>query len=72
MGSWYLSISISLVLMFIGLTTHWIVILFGVLMLFIPPLAMLLQHRRARLAQKQGRGQEESENNPQERQSHNQ
>ena len=62
MGSWYLSITVSLVLIFIGLTTHWIVMLIGALMLFIPPLSMLIQHRRERLGRERVADDDRQEN----------
>lgn len=48
MGSWYLSITVSIVLILMGLATHWIVTFAGILMLFIPTLAMLISRRRIR------------------------
>ena len=48
MGSWYLSIAVSILLILLGLATHWVVMFAGVLLLFIPPLAVLISRRRAR------------------------
>ncbi len=46
MGAWYLSLGGSLMLMLIGLYTHWIVILVGALLPFVPLVSYLLQRNR--------------------------
>ena len=46
MGAWYLSLAGSLMLIIIGLYTHWSVILFGALLPFVPLVSYLLQRNR--------------------------
>ena len=46
MGAWYLCLGASLTLIFIGLYTHWIVILCGALLPFVPLVTYVLQRRR--------------------------
>jgi hypothetical protein len=48
MGAWYLSIGLSLVLILVGLYTHWLVILFAVLLPVVPILTLLARRRLAR------------------------
>jgi len=48
MGAWYLSLAFSLFLIMIGMTTHWIVMLAGLLLLFVPVISMLYERRRRR------------------------
>ena len=48
MGAWYMSLGGSLMLIFIGLYTHWIIILCGALLPFVPLVIHLLQRRRDR------------------------
>jgi hypothetical protein len=50
MGAWYLSLAFSLFLILIGITTHWIVMLAGLLLLFVPIISMLYDRRRRRTA----------------------
>jgi hypothetical protein len=46
MGAWYLSLGGSVMLIFIGMYTHWIVILCGALLPFIPLVTYLLRRNR--------------------------
>jgi membrane protein implicated in regulation of membrane protease activity len=48
MGAWYLSLAFSLFLIMVGMTTHWIVMLAGLLLLFVPVISMLYERRRRR------------------------
>jgi len=48
MGTWYLSLAFSLFLILIGMTTHWIVMLAGLLLLFVPIISALYDRRRKR------------------------
>ena len=48
MGTWYLSLAFSMFLILIGMTTHWIVMLAGLLLLFVPVISMLYDRRRRR------------------------
>jgi hypothetical protein len=45
-GAWYLSIGASLLLVFIGLYTHWSIILLGALLPFAPLVIFLMNRRR--------------------------
>ena len=47
MGTWYLSIGLSLLLILVGLYTHWLVILFAVLLPVVPMLTLLVRRRLA-------------------------
>ncbi len=49
MGAWYLSLAFSLFLIMVGMTTHWIVMLAGLLLLFVPVISMLYERRRRRI-----------------------
>ncbi len=42
MGAWYFSIGGSLLLVFIGIYTHWSIILFGALLPFVPLVTFLM------------------------------
>ena len=55
MGTWYLSIGLSLLLILVGLYTHWLVILFAALLPVVPMLTLLA---RRRLASRRHSGQE--------------
>jgi hypothetical protein len=46
LGGWYLSLGGCLMLIFIGLYTHWIVIACGAVLPFVPLVIHLLQRRR--------------------------
>jgi len=48
MGAWYLSLTFSLFLILIGMTTHWTIMLAGLLLLFVPIISMLYDRRRRR------------------------
>ncbi|MDH3977761.1 MAG: hypothetical protein OEU86_04545 [Gammaproteobacteria bacterium] len=48
MGSWYLSLVVSLFLIMIGLYMHWTVMAAGLILPFIPIISLLVQRRRAR------------------------
>ena len=52
MGAWYLSIGASLLLIFIGLYTHWTVLLVGALLPFLPLIIHLLQRNRQKSTDK--------------------
>jgi hypothetical protein len=45
-GAWYFSIGVSLLLVFIGLYTHWSIILLGALLPFVPLVIFLMNRRR--------------------------
>jgi hypothetical protein len=47
-GTWYLSLAISLFLVLIGLYIHWSVVLLGLLLPFIPMVSFLVMRRAAR------------------------
>jgi hypothetical protein len=47
-GTWYLSLAISLFLVLIGLYIHWSVVLLGLLLPFIPMVSFLMMRRAAR------------------------
>ena len=49
MGSWYLSLGISLFLVLVGLYTHWLIILLGALLPLMPMISFLLARRAQRL-----------------------
>ena len=46
MGAWYFSIGVSLLLVFIGLYTHWSIILLGALLPFVPLVTFLINRGR--------------------------
>ena len=46
MGTWYLSLAGSLLLVLLGLYTHWLLILLGALLPFIPLLGHLTRRRK--------------------------
>ena len=48
MGTWYLSLALSLFLILAGLWIHWSVVLAGALLPFIPMLSVIVQRRRRR------------------------
>jgi hypothetical protein len=45
-GAWYFSIGASLLLVFIGLYTHWSIILLGALLPFVPLVTFLINRGR--------------------------
>ncbi len=48
MGAWSLLIAVGLGLVFLGLFTHWSIILIGALLPFVPVLMELVRRRRER------------------------
>jgi len=48
MGTWFISLSASLVIVLIGLYIHWSVVLAGALLPFLPLLTELLRLRQSR------------------------
>jgi len=48
MGTWYLSLAISLFLILVGIYIHWSVVLAGLLLPFIPLISILRDRRRRR------------------------
>ncbi len=48
MGTWYLSLAVSLFLILIGIYIHWTVVAAGLLLPFVPMISVLLERRRAR------------------------
>jgi len=48
MGTWYLSLAVSLFLILGGLFIHWSVVLAGLLLPFIPMIAIVVDRRRKR------------------------
>lgn len=46
MGTWYLSLAGSLLLVLVGLYTHWLIILVGALLPFVPLLGYLARRRK--------------------------
>ncbi len=48
MGAWSLLIMLALLVVFIGLFTHWTVMLAGALLPFVPVIAEILRRRRQR------------------------
>ena len=46
--AWYLSLAVSLLLIMVGLYTHWSVSLAGALLPFVPLVTLLLRSRRER------------------------
>ena len=46
MGAWYFSLGASLLLVFIGLYTHWSIILLGALLPFVPLVTFLINRGR--------------------------
>jgi hypothetical protein len=65
MGAWYLSLSGSLLLIFIGLYTHWSILLIGALLPFVPMATYLLQRNRS-ATQEAGNPDAEGQEEPQE------
>lgn len=51
MGTWYLSLAASLVLLSIGIFIHWSVVVLALILPFIPMLSFLLSRRTARRRQ---------------------
>jgi hypothetical protein len=47
-GTWYLSLAASLLLILIGLYVHWSVVLFGLVLPFIPIVSFLMMRRASR------------------------
>ena len=54
MGHWHLAIFISFLVMLIGLSIHWSVVLIGALLPFVPMVTLVLRRRRERTATQQG------------------
>lgn len=48
MGTWYLSLAVSLFLVLIGIYIHWSVVLIGLMLPFVPMISFLLERRRQR------------------------
>lgn len=48
MGSWFLVLSLSLLVVLVGLYIHWSVVLLGALLPFIPVLSALRERRSSR------------------------
>lgn len=48
MGTWYLSLAVSLFLILVGIYIHWSVVLVGALLPFVPMVSILLERRRRR------------------------
>lgn len=48
MGAWSFLLALGFFLIFLGLFTHWSIILIGALLPFVPLLAELLRRQRAR------------------------
>lgn len=48
MGTWYLSLAVSLLLISIGIYVHWSVVIAGLLLPFLPMVSFVLQRRAAR------------------------
>jgi len=46
MGTWYLSLAGSLLLVFVGLYTHWLLVLIGAVLPFLPLLGFLVRRRK--------------------------
>ena len=46
MGAWSLLIVVGLLIMFVGLFTHWSIILLGALLPFAPVIAEIIRRRR--------------------------
>lgn len=46
MGHWYLVLFVSLLVMMIGMSIHWTVVLAGALLPFVPMVTLLLRRRR--------------------------
>jgi hypothetical protein len=49
MGAWSLLIMLGILLIFVGLFTHWSMILAGALLPFLPVIAEIVRRRRKRL-----------------------
>lgn len=47
-GTWYLSLAASLLLILIGLYVHWSVVLFGLVLPFIPIVSFVVMRRASR------------------------
>lgn len=52
MAHWYLVLLVSFVVMLVGLSIHWTVVLAGALLPFVPLVALLLRRRQRNAAQK--------------------
>jgi len=48
MGTWYLSLAVSLFLILIGIYIHWTVVMVGLFLPFVPMISFLLERRRLR------------------------
>ena len=48
MGTWYLSLAVSLFLILVGIYIHWTVVMAGLLLPFVPMISILLERRRRR------------------------
>jgi hypothetical protein len=48
LGTWYLSLAVSLLLVLIGMYIHWTVVVFGLLLPFVPMVSFVLSRRTAR------------------------
>jgi len=48
MGTWYLSLAVSLFLILLGIYIHWTVVLVGILLPFVPMISILRERRRTR------------------------
>ncbi len=48
MGTWYLSLVVSLLFILIGLYIHWSVVVFGFILPFIPMVSFVLSRRAER------------------------
>ena len=48
MGTWYLSLAVSLLFILIGMYIHWSVVLFGVILPFIPMVSIVVSRRAER------------------------
>jgi hypothetical protein len=46
MGAWVFLLALGLFLVFVGLFTHWVIILIGALLPFVPLVSELLRRRR--------------------------
>ncbi|UCG73323.1 MAG: hypothetical protein JSV45_02775 [Chromatiales bacterium] len=52
MAHWYLVLLVSFVVMLVGLSIHWTVVLAGALLPLVPLVTLLLRRRRRNAAQK--------------------
>jgi len=48
LGTWYLTLAASLVLILIGMYIHWSVVVFGLILPFIPMVSFVLSRRAER------------------------